>query len=163
MRLSTGLAISRSSFQGTPAQNSIEKKMPTNTMPVPRSGCLRMSSIGTVTTAIGFHRSSIDFGVPRRCASTRASISTTASLANSAGWPSRWPPMVIQPFTLSAVPPPDPKSSTTTSRKMAKPYSGTVIHSISRTDARLSANAVISAIANHTVCIRHACSTDLIL
>ena len=51
----------------------------------------------------------------------RASISTTDSFANSAGWPSRFPPMVSQPLTLSAVPPPDPRPgmSTAISNTMA--------------------------------------------
>ena len=42
-------------------------------------------------------------------ASTRASISTTVSFANSAGWPRRWPAIVSQPDVLVAVPAPEPR------------------------------------------------------
>src|SRR5437868_1562653 len=62
MRLTTGLATSTSSGQDTPAQNSIANANPTNTMPVPRSGCFMISAQGSPTTSAGFHSSSNDFG-----------------------------------------------------------------------------------------------------
>ena len=89
IRLTTGLAIRTSRRHSTPAQNSIPKKMPTKTMPVPRSGCFMMRTHGIPTMSPGLHRSSIDFGASRFFESTNASIKTTESFANSAGWPSR--------------------------------------------------------------------------
>ena len=81
----TGLASRSSSGHDTPAQNSIAKKIPTNTMPVPRSGCSMMSTNGTPTMSAGFHSSIIARGASRRPASTLASISTTVSFASSDG------------------------------------------------------------------------------
>src|SRR4249919_1282382 len=62
MRLTTGLATSTSSGQDTPDQNSIANAKPTNTMPVPRSGCFMISSQGMPTTSAGFQSSSSDLG-----------------------------------------------------------------------------------------------------
>src|SRR4051812_1171506 len=64
-RLITGLAMSTSSCHDTPDQKSMAKEIPTNTMPVPRSGCFMMSSHGMPTTTAGFHSSTIDFGASR--------------------------------------------------------------------------------------------------
>jgi hypothetical protein len=85
IKLTTGLAMSTSSRHSTPAQNSIPKKIPTKTIPVPRSGCFMMSTHGIPTMRPGRQRSSIDFGASRFFDSTSASINTTASFANSAG------------------------------------------------------------------------------
>ena len=85
MRLTTGLAIKTSSRHSTPAQKSMPKKMPTNTMPVPKSGCFMMSIHGMPTMRPGLQRSSIDLGASRFFDSTSANMSTTASFANSAG------------------------------------------------------------------------------
>ncbi len=101
-----------------------------------------MRSNGTPAMASGFHSSIIDFGVMRFWLSTCASMSTTVSFANSAGCPSRCPATVSQPEVLVAVPAPDPKPArSATSMTMVSAYAGTVIHSIRRTDARLTANA----------------------
>ena len=85
IKLITGLARSSNNCHATPAQKSMEKKIPTNTIDVPRSPCAMMSRSGTPATSIGFHISIIDLGATRFCASTRASIITTVSFANSAG------------------------------------------------------------------------------
>jgi hypothetical protein len=85
IRLTAGLATRISNGHGMPNQKSIPKRMPMNTMPVPRSGCAMMRSHGTPTTSAGFHSSSSVFGASRCDASTRASISTTVSFASSAG------------------------------------------------------------------------------
>ncbi len=76
-------------------------------------------------------------------------MSTTVSFASSAGWPMRTPPMVSHPFTLAAVPAPDPKSSVTTRRTMLRMYRYTVIHSTRRTDARKSMYPAPSDSTNH--------------
>ncbi len=114
-RLTTGLAMSTNSSHRTPAQNSMAKKMPTNTIAVPRSGCSMMSSHGTATTSAGFHSSISDRGASRLAASTLASIITTAILASSEGCPSRTPPRASQLLELAAVPAPLPTNSSSTS------------------------------------------------
>src|SRR5213082_2402395 len=85
MRLTTGLATSTSSGQDTPDQKSIANAKPTNTMPVPRSGCIMMSTQGIPTTSAGFHSSSSDFGGSLNVESTFASASTTVIFASSDG------------------------------------------------------------------------------
>src|ERR1700712_5778141 len=75
MRLTTGLATSTRSGQDTPTQNSIANAKPTNTMPVPRSGCFMMSAHGMPTTRAGYHSSSSDFGGSLKLESTLASAS----------------------------------------------------------------------------------------
>src|SRR5678815_2430317 len=83
IRLTTGLATSTSSGHDTPDQKSIANAKPTNTMPVPRSGCFMMSSHDTPTTSAGFHSSSNDFGASLNVDSTFASASTTVIFALS--------------------------------------------------------------------------------
>src|SRR3954463_10396230 len=73
-RLTAGLAMSTSSGHDTPLQNSIAKKMPMKTMPVPRSGWSMMSSHGVPTTSAGFHSSSSDLGASFLSLRTRASM-----------------------------------------------------------------------------------------
>ena len=105
-----GLAANTSSGHFTPLQNSMQKKMPMKTIPVPRSGCSMMSSHGMSTTSAGRQRSTSDVGASRRAASTRASIRTTKILASSDGCPMRTPAIVSHPFWLAAVPAPEPKT-----------------------------------------------------
>ncbi len=147
-----GDAASSNRRAETPAQKSMAKKIPTKTIPVPRSGCAMTRSHGTSTTSPGSQSSTSDRGGSRRAARTRASIRTTATFASSAGCPSRTPPIVSHPFMLDAVPPPLPKSSVTSSNAMASRYAGQLTHSMRRTDARLRIHAATSATANHPNC-----------
>ncbi len=64
-RLITGLAASSSSVPDTPAQNSMAKNKPTNTRPVPRSGCFITSNHGISTTMPGLIRSTRERGATR--------------------------------------------------------------------------------------------------
>src|SRR5215212_8371812 len=89
IRLTTGLATSTRRGHDTPDQNSMAKANPTNTMPVPRSGCFMISAHGTPTTSAGFQSSSNDFGGSLNVDSTFASASTTVIFASSDGWPIR--------------------------------------------------------------------------
>src|SRR5260221_14695707 len=111
MRLTTGLATSTSNGQETPAQKSMAKANPMNTMPVPRSGCFMTNTHGMPTTSAGFQNSSSDFGASFNDASTFAKAMTTPIFASSAGWPIRKPPMASQLFVLAAVPPPFPTTN----------------------------------------------------
>ena len=111
MRLTTGLATSTSSGHDTPAQKSIANAKPTNTMPVPRSGCFMMSAHGMPTTSAGFQSSSSDRGGSLNVESTLASASTTVIFASSDGCPMRKPPMASQLLELAAVPAPLPMNS----------------------------------------------------
>src|SRR4051812_44743797 len=137
MRLTTGLATRTSSGHDTPAQKSMANAKPTNTMPVPRSGCFMMSAHGTPTTSAGFHSSSNERGGSLNPASTFASASTTVIFASSDGCPMRMPPMASQLLLLAAVPAPLPMNSSRISMAMVIPYIGHVSQSSSRTDTRL--------------------------
>src|SRR4051794_7630425 len=106
MRLTTGLATSTSSGHDTPDQNSMANAKPTNTMPVPRSGCFMISTHGTPTTSAGFQSSSSDLGGSLYAESTFARASTTVIFASSDGWPIRMPPIASQLLELAAVPAP---------------------------------------------------------
>ena len=139
MRLMAGLAIRIRSGHATPDQYSIAKKIPMNTMPVPRSGCSMMISHGMPTTSAGFHRSSSDRALSLLPARTFASIRTTVTFAISEGWPMRWLPMASQLLVLAAVPAPLPITSVNPRRNIDNKYSGVVIHSMNRTDERPTA------------------------
>ena len=105
-RLSPGDAIRNSSRGRTPAQNSMAKAMPMNTMALPRSGCLSTSRNGTPTIRPGTSRSRSERGGSFRLDRYRASISTVATLASSDGWPIWCPPIESQLWLLCAVPAP---------------------------------------------------------
>ena len=94
-----------------PAQYSIANRIAMNTMALPRSGCLATSNVGTPAMRQGGKSSRSVAGASRRSASQRASMSTTASLASSAGWPRRTPPIAIHDRSLAAVPAPVPVAS----------------------------------------------------
>ena len=95
-RLTAGLAASTSTCHVAPLQNSMAKKIPMNTNPVPRSGCAMISSHGMRATKAGFHKSTSDFGEACRAENTLASMRTTAIFASSEGWPSLTPPTASQ-------------------------------------------------------------------
>ena len=136
MRLTTGLAMRMSRGHDTPAQNSIAKAKPTNTIPVPRSGCAMIRAQGTATTSAGFHSSSSERGGSLNVESTLASASTTVIFASSDGCPMRMPPMANQLFELAAVPAPVPMNTSRTSMAIVTKYIGQVIQSMSRTEKR---------------------------
>ena len=154
MRLTAGLAAMTSSGHGTPLQKSIAKKMPRNTIAVPRSGCAMIRSHGSSTMAAGFQRPSNDVGALRSPESTRASISTTAIFANSDGCPSCTPPIESQLLVLAAVPAPLPKKSRMSNMAQAPMYTGHEAHSSRRTDILLMMYAAPSPSANHTIWLR---------
>jgi hypothetical protein len=116
-----------------------------------------ISSHGTPTTRPGFQSSISVFGASRFAASTRASMSTTVSLASSAGWPSRKPPMASQLLVLAAVPAPvpTPGMNNAASNKTLKAYSGHVSHSSIRIDACEIAQAPSSEMKNQMTCCFH--------
>ena len=86
-RLSPGDASRNRSLGRTPAQNSMAKAIPTKTMALPRSGCLRTRRNGTPTISPGTSRSRSERGGSRRPERYRASMSTVATLASSDGCP----------------------------------------------------------------------------
>src|SRR3954466_1080150 len=137
MRLTTGLATSTSSGHDTPDQNSMANAKPTNTMPVPRSGCFMISTHGTPTTSAGFQSSSSDLGGSLYAESTFARASTTVIFASSDGWPIRMPPIASQLLALAAVPAPLPTNSNSTSIATLSPYAGQVSQSSRRTEQRV--------------------------
>ena len=159
IRLTTGLATRTSSGHDTPDQKSIAKAKPTNTMPVPRSGCFMMSAHGIPTTTAGFHSSSSDRGGSLKPESTFASASTTVILASSDGCPMRMPPIASQLLELAAVPAPLPMNSSSTSIAIVTPYIGQVSQSINRTEKRVTAYAAPSEMRNHMDCVRHSLAT----
>src|SRR5579863_126793 len=152
MRLTIGLARRTSVSHGTPAQNNIAKRIPTNTIELPRSPAARISTIGTPTTTAGRHNSTSNFGGSRTLASTRASISTTVIFASSDGWPMRCPPIVSQLLELAASPAPLPSTKSDASTTSVPRYAGHAAHSRNRTDARLIANAPTSDTPSQMIC-----------
>src|SRR5439155_22566075 len=80
-----------------------------------RSGCSSTSANGTPTIRPGGSTSRSVTGASRRAASRRASIRMTASLASSAGWPTRRPPIASQDLEPAAVPAPVPTTRVTSS------------------------------------------------
>jgi hypothetical protein len=120
-RLIPGEASRRISRGRTPAQNSIAKKIPINTMALPRSGSFMTSRKGAPTMRRGTMRSRSDRGGSRRLERYRASINTVATLPTSDGWPIWCPAMASHVWLLAAVPAPVPTTSTSTSSRMLNP------------------------------------------
>src|ERR1700730_4202051 len=160
-RLTTGLARSTSNGHGVPAQNSMTKQIPMNTIPLPSSGCSMITSHGMPTVRIGFQRSTRELGDSERDASTLASISTTVSFISSDGCPSLCPPMAIQLLVPAAVPPPLPITSVRLRMKRVSRYAGRVAHSTKRTLERLMAYAPPSPMRIQTDCERYRLWTNV--
>src|ERR1700723_208622 len=144
IRLTIGLASRTRVSHGTPAQNSIANRMPTNTIELPRSPAARINTIGIPTTTAGRHSSTRSLGGSRTLGRTRASINPTVIFANSDGWPIRWPPIVSQLLELAASPAPLPSTNSDARTTNVARYDGHAAHSRNRTDARLIANAPAS-------------------
>ena len=68
-----------------PAQNSMQNRIATNTIALPKSGCIITRKHGTPAMAHGVIMSRNVAGGSRSPASQRESIRITASLASSAG------------------------------------------------------------------------------
>jgi hypothetical protein len=64
----------------------------------------------------------------------------------------RWLPIASQLFVLAAVPAPFPTTSVSANRKMENRYSGTVIHSMKRTDECVTAYAKPNPMSSHRIC-----------
>src|SRR5215204_5603897 len=150
MRLTTGLATSTRSGQDTPDQKSIANAKPTKTMPVPRSGCIMISTHGTATTRAGFHSSSSDRGGSLNVERTFANARTTVIFASSDGCPMRNPPTASQLLVLAAVPAPLPMNSRSTSMATLRKYAGHVSQSSNRTEQRDAPYAPSKARPNQT-------------
>jgi hypothetical protein len=161
MRLTTGLATSTSSGQDTPAQNSMANAKPTNTMPVPRSGCFMINAHGMPTTRAGFQSSSRDRGGSLKVERTFAMASTTVIFASSDGCPMRKPPIASQLLELAAVPAPLPMNRSSRSMAIVMPYMGHVSQSSMRTEKRLTPYATASDRQNQTSCERQSLATPV--
>src|SRR5882762_1937179 len=156
----TGEPSSTSSDGFVPAQYSIENRIVMNTIALPRSGCLMTSSVGRPAMTQGHSRSRRVAGASRRSASQRASIKMTASLASSAGWPSRRPPIVIQDRSLAAVPAPVPTKSVNRSTNTLMPKAYGVAHSSNRGDVRNISAAATSPTPSQISCLCQIMATN---
>src|SRR5690606_36232886 len=140
----TGEARKKRSGSGTPAQNSVAKRIPPKTIADPRSGCNSTINAGTDAMTIGANISRMEPGGSRRAANHRASIRIVASFANSTGW-IRAPPMPSHELVPSAVPEPVPITSVSASRKSPNAYSQGAAHSYSRNEMRDVTKAATNA------------------
>ena len=157
----TGEPRSSSSDGFVPAQYSIANRMVMNTIALPRSGCLITSSVGRPAMTQGHSRSRSVAGASRRSASQRASIRMTASLASSAGWPSRRPPIAIQDRSLAAVPAPVPRKSVNRSTNTLMPKAYGVAHSSSRGEVRNISTAATRPTPSQISCFSQIVATKL--
>src|SRR6267378_4740286 len=157
----TGEPSSTSSDGFVPAQYSIENRIVMNTIALPRSGCLMTSSVGRPAMTQGHSRSRRVAGASRRSASQRASIRITASLASSAGWPSRRPPIVIQDRSLAAVPAPVPTKSVNRSTNTLMPKAYGVAHSSNRGDVRNISTTATSPTPSQISCLCQIVATNV--
>ena len=154
IRLMTGLASRSSNCHATPAQNSIAKKIPTNTIDVPRSPCAMMSSSGTPATSDRLpqldHRLRRD-AILREHAREHQHDGELRELGRlSEPMPGDREPARRARRRAGARA--EARRAARRAGRCVNAYAGTVIHSISRTDARLTANAPMMPTTIQTAC-----------